>query len=110
MDADIVMSPEYDAGDVDCNVEACCPCWEWLSRLGRSRRRNAHGWRPDAKVTTPKKRKAVTFALDWDEQYDAVLCSRCRDHMQTHYHGELCGRCGAIFTINVTLHAKRWLI
>ena len=51
-----------------------------------------------AKVT--KKRKAVTFALDWDEQYEAVLCSRCRDHMQTHDHGELCGRCGAIFTIN----------
>ena len=96
MDADIVMSPEYDAGDVDCNVEACSPCWQWLSRLGRSRRRN--GRRADAKVT--KKRKAVTFALDWDEQYEAVLCSQCRDHMQTHDHGELCGRCGAIFTIN----------
>ena len=96
MDADIVMSPEYDAGDVDCNVEACSPCWQWLSRLGRSRRRN--GRRADAKVT--KKRKAVTFALDWDDQYEAALCSRCRNHMQTHYHGELCGRCGAIFTIN----------
>ena len=23
MDADIAMSPEYDAGDVDCTVEAC---------------------------------------------------------------------------------------
>ena len=69
MDADIVMSPEYDAVDVDCNVEACSPCWQWLSRLGRSRRRrNAHGGYPDAKVTTPKKRKAVTFALDWDER------------------------------------------
>ena len=96
MDTDIVMSPEYNAVDVDCNAEACSPCWQWLSRLGRSRRRN--GRRADAKVT--KKRKAVTFALDWDEQYEAVLCSRCRDHMQTHYHGELCGRCGAIFTIN----------
>ena len=46
------------------------------------------------------KRKAVTFALDWDEQYEAVLCSRCRDHIKKHDHGELCGRCGAIFTIN----------
>ena len=96
MDADIVMSPEYDAVDVDCNADACSPCWQWLCRLGRSRRRN--GRRVYAKVT--KKKKAVTFALDWDEQYEAVLCSRCRDHMQTHYHGELCGRCGAIFTIN----------
>ena len=100
MDAGIVMSPEYDAVDVDCNVEACSPCWPWLSRLGRSRRRSAHGGRADVEGTTPKKRKAVTFALDWDEQYDAVLCARCRDHMQTHYHGELWGRCGAIFTIN----------
>ena len=98
MDTDIVMSPEYNAVDVDCNAEACSPCWQWLSRLGCSRRRN--GRRADAKVTYPKKRKAVTFPLDWDEQYEAVLCSRCRDHMQTHYHGELCGRCGAIFTIN----------
>ena len=64
MDADIVMSPDYDAVDVDCNVEACSPCWQWLSRLGRLRRRNTHGGRPDAKGTTPKKRKAVTFALD----------------------------------------------
>ena len=93
--ADIVMSLEYDADDVDCNVEACSPCWHWLSRLGRSRR---NGRRADANVT--KKRKAVTFALDWDDQYEAALCARCRDHMQRHYHGELCGRCGAIFTIN----------
>ena len=55
MDADIVMSPENDAGDVDCNVE---------------------------------------------EQHEVVLCARCRDHMQKHYHGELCGRCRAIFAIN----------
>ena len=55
MDADIVMSPEYDAVDVDCNVEACSPCWQWLSRLGRSRRRNANGGRADVKVTYPKK-------------------------------------------------------
>ena len=49
---------------------------------------------------TRKKRKAVTFALDLDERYEATLWPRCRDHMQKHYHGELCGRCGAIFTIN----------
>ena len=67
MDADIVMSPENHAGDVDCNVEECYPCW---------------------------------LALDWDEKYEVVLCERCRDHLQKHYHGELCGRCGAIFTIN----------
>ena len=41
MDADIVMFPENHAGDVDCNVEECYPCWRWLSRLGRSR--NANG-------------------------------------------------------------------
>ena len=71
MDADIVMSPKYDAGDVDCNVEACYPCWPWLSRLGRLRRRNAIGGRADVEVRP--KRKAVTFALDWDEQYEAAL-------------------------------------
>ena len=49
MDADIVMSPEYDAVDEDCNVEACYPCWRWLSRLGRSR--NAKGGLADVKVT-----------------------------------------------------------
>ena len=79
MDADIVMSPECDAVDVDCNVEACYPCWRWLSRLGRSR--NANGGLADVKVTYPKKRKAVTFAFYWDEQYEVVLCERCRDHM-----------------------------
>ena len=83
MDAGIVMSPENDAVDVDCNVEACYPCRQWLSRLG-CLRRNANGECADVEVTTPKKRKAVTFALDWDEQYDAVLCSRCRDRMQKH--------------------------
>ena len=35
MDADIVMSPEYDTVDVDYNGEVCFPCWQWLSRLGR---------------------------------------------------------------------------
>ena len=65
MDADIVTSSEYDAGDVYRKVEACYPCWRWLSRLGRSR--NANGGLADVEVT--KKRKAVTFALDWDEQY-----------------------------------------
>jgi len=98
MDADIVMSLEYHAGDVDCNVEACYQCWRWLSRLGWSR--NANGGLADVNVTYPKKRKAVTFALDWNEQVEAVLCARCRDHMQKHYHGELCGRFGAIFTID----------
>ena len=34
MDADIVMSPEYDAGDVDCNVEACYPCCDGSLALG----------------------------------------------------------------------------
>ena len=85
MDADIVMSPENNAGDVDCNVTECYPCWRWLSRLGQSRNAN---WLADVKVTR-KKRKSVTFALDWDEKYEAVLCERCRDHMQKHYHGEL---------------------
>ena len=75
------------------------PCWRWLSRLGRSRR-NANGGRAYVNVTYPKKRKAVTFALDWDEWYETALCPRCRDHMQKHYHGELCGRCGAILTVN----------
>ena len=74
------------------------PMLRWLSRLGRLRRRNANGGRADVEVRP--KRKAVTFALDWDEQYEAALCPRCRDHMQKHYHGELCGRCGAIFTID----------
>ena len=97
MDVDIVVSPENDGGDVDSNVEACYPCWRWLSRLGRSR--NANGGHADVNVTR-KKRKSVTFALDWDEKYEAVLCERCRDHVQKHYHGGLCGRCGATFTIN----------
>ena len=48
----------------------------------------------------PQKRKAVTFALDWDDQYDEVLCHRCPAQMQKHDHSELRGRCGAIFTIN----------
>ena len=64
MDADIAMSPEYHPGDVDCNVEACYLCWRWLSRLGRSK--HTHGGRAD--VEGRPKRKAVTFALDWDER------------------------------------------
>jgi len=59
-----------------------------------------NGMHADINVTYPKKRKAVTFALDWDERYEVALCRRCRDHMQKHHHGELCGRCGALFTIN----------
>ena len=34
MDADIVMSPEYDGGDVDCNVEACYPVGDGSLALG----------------------------------------------------------------------------
>lgn len=70
MDTDIVMSPENDAGDVDCSVKACYPCWRWLSRLGQSRTANG---RADVKVTR-KKRKSVTFALDWDTQYESYRC------------------------------------
>ena len=33
--------------------------------------------------TPPKKGKAVTFALDWDDRYDEVLCQLCRTQMQT---------------------------
>ena len=99
MDADIVMSPENDAVDVDYNGALGYRFWQWLSRLcgsGNTNQESAF----DARTNRRPKRKAVTFALDWDDQYEAALCSRCRDHMQTHYHGELCGRCGAIFTIN----------
>ena len=97
--ADIVMSLEYDAGDVDANAVLNSRCWQWLSRLcisGNSNPESAY----DVRTNRRPQRKAVTFALDWDDQYEAALCSRCRTHMQTHYHGELCGRCGAIFTIN----------
>ena len=100
MDADIVMSPEYDVDDVDCNAEACSPCWQWLSRLGRLRR-NVDGRvhvRRDPVLKKPK--KAVTFTFEWDRQYESLLSERCRTHMQCYYHGELCGRCGALFTIN----------
>ena len=54
MDADNVTSPEYDAGDVDCKVEACYPCWRWLSRLGRSRSLN--GGLADTEVTRKKEK------------------------------------------------------
>ena len=94
--ADIVMSLEYDAGDVDSNAALGYRFWQWLSRLCGSGNTNQESVF-DARTN---RRKAVTFALDWDDQYEAALCSRCRDHMQRHYHGELCGRCGAIFTIN----------
>ena len=94
------MSPENDVDDVDCNAEAGYRCWQWLSRLGRSRR-NVDGRvhvRRDPVLKHPK--KAVTFTLEWDRQYESLLCERCRTHMQCYYHGELCGRCGALFTIN----------
>ena len=51
---------------------------------------------------TRPSRKAVTFSLEWTEESEAALCRRCRRHMQQHYHGELCRRCGAQFTINRT--------
>ena len=98
-DADIVMSLENDAVDVDCNAALGYRFWQWLSRLCGSGNTNRGSVYVDRTNRQPK-RKAVTFALDWDEQYEAVLCSRCRDHMKKHYHGELCGRCGAIFKIN----------
>ena len=44
----------------------------------------------------PTKRKAVTFALEWNVKYEAWLCDRCRSHMQKHFHGKLCGTCGAL--------------
>ena len=97
MDAGIVMSPNTTPA-------TWIATWRRATHVGEGvqgcSRRNANGWRADIKVTYPKKRKAVTFALDWDERYETALCPRCRDHMQKHYHGELCGRCGAIFTIN----------
>ena len=99
MDADIAMSPENDAGDVVCNAALSCRFWQWLSRLCGSGNTNQGSVFDDRTRQRPQ-RKAVTFALDWDEQYEAALCSRCRERMQKHYHGELCGRCGAIFTIN----------
>ena len=98
--ADIVMSLEYDAGDVDTNAAVGYRFWQWLSRLCGSGNTNQGSVFDDRTNRRRPKRKAVTFALDWDDQYEAALCSQCRHHMQTHYHGELCGRCGAIFTIN----------
>ena len=53
MEADIITSPENDASDVDCSVEECYPCCQWLSRLGQSRNSNRHA---DVKVTRKKKK------------------------------------------------------
>ena len=102
MDADIVMSRENDAGDVDCNVEGFCPCWRWLSRLGKSRNANGRAAINAQRDSAPtrKKRKAVTFSMDWDNQYESYLCEWCRDHIQKHFHCELCGVCGSRFSIN----------
>ena len=100
MDANTVMSPENDAGDVDCNVEACSPCWQWLFRLGRSRRNVDGRVRVRRDPVLKKSKKPVTFVLEWDPHYDSLLCHQCRTHMQCYYHGELCGACGALFTIN----------
>ena len=92
--ADIVMSPENDADDVVCNAVLSSRFWQWLSRLCGSGNTNPEFVFDDRTSRRRPKRKAVTFALDWDDQYEAALCARCR------HHGELCGRCGAIFTIN----------
>ena len=97
------MSRENNDGGVDCNVEGCFRLCRRLSRLGRWRSKNDNA---DVEVVYrpyephPRKRTAMTFALYWDDRYDEVLCQRCRTQMHTHAHGKLCGRCGAIFTIN----------
>ena len=98
--ADIAMSRENDGGGVDCNREGFFRLWRRLSRLGHWRSTNENAdvevvYRPSK--PHPPKRKAVTFALDWDERYDEVLCQRCRTQMRTHDHGELCGRCGHFY-------------
>ena len=98
--ADIVMSLEYDVDDVATNAALSYRFWQWLSRLCGSGNTNPESVYDAQTNRRRPKRKAVTFALDWDDQYEAALCAPCRHHMQTHYHGELCGRCGAIFTIN----------
>ena len=97
MDAAIVMSPEYDVDDVECNVEAGYRFWRWLSRLCGSGNTNPGSVFVDR---SREKRKAVTFTLEWTDEIESALCLRCRAHMQHHYHGELCRRCGAKFTIN----------
>ena len=100
MDADTVMSPENDVDDVGCNAALSYRCWQWLSRLGRSGRNVDGRVRVRRDPVLKQRKKAVTFTLEWDPNYDALLCHQCRMHMQCYYHGELCGRCGALFTIN----------
>ena len=78
MDADIVMSRENDAGDMDCNMEGCYPCWRWLSHFGRQGSANEH-----ANVNSRRQRKAVTSALEWDKKYEAFLCERCQEHTKS---------------------------
>ena len=97
MDADTVMSPENDADDVVCNAALSYRCWQWLSRLCGSGNTNPGSVYVDR---TRPPRKAITFSLEWTEEMEAALCQRCRRHMQQHSHGELCGQCGAQFTIN----------
>ena len=82
-DADIVMSLEYDADDVARSAALSYRFWQWLSRLCGSGNTNPES-AFDARTNRRPQRKAVTFALDWDDQYEAALCSRCRDHMQRH--------------------------
>ena len=97
MDAATAMYPENGVGDVECNGELGYRLWRWLSRLCGSRNTSPGSVFVD-RARPP--RKAVTFSLEWHEDIEAVLCDRCRRHMQQHYHGELCRTCGAQFTIN----------
>ena len=97
MDADTAMSPENVVDDVVCNAALSYRCWQWLSRLCGSGNTNPGSVYVDR---TRPSRKAITLSLEWTEEMEAALCQRCRRHMQQHYHGELCGRCGAQFTIN----------
>ena len=92
MDADIVMSRENDAGDMDCNMEGCYPCWRWLSHFGRQGSANEH-----ANVNSRRQRKAVTSALEWDKKYEAFLCERCQEHMKSTIMGTCVVLAGRFF-------------
>ena len=62
--------------------------WVVKKRQWRARQRLSE-------LSQKKKSRHICFGL-----VRKVRNERCRDHLQKHYHGELCGRCGAIFTIN----------
>ena len=72
------MSLEYDADDVDSNAALSYRFWQWLSRLCGSGNTSPESVYDAQTNRRRPKRKAVTFALDWDDQYEAALCSRCR--------------------------------